>query len=134
MTQPFPNRVQWSSDYCVGNEVLDRQHQAILAQCNRLADCIADPDLQCDQNFDGAFAALMVLVREHFSAEKALLSLFGYPDLDEQQGEYDEFDYLANEIITTENFERVELQRFLVLWWVGHLTDSAKKYRRFVEG
>ncbi len=76
----------------------------------------------------------MVLVREHFSAEKAHLSLFDYPAMDEQQSEYDEFDYLANEIITTGNFERVELQRFLVLWWVGHLTDSAKKYRRFVEG
>jgi hypothetical protein len=48
--------------------------------------------------------------------------------LEERQNEQDEFDYLANEMITTENFERIELQRFLTLWWVGHIVGSGKNY------
>ncbi len=98
----------------------------------QVADCNAYADPQSDRNFNEAITALLVQAREHFSTEKALLALCGYPSIEEQQGEYDEFDCLANEIITTENFEQLELQRFLVLWWVGHQIDSAKKYRPFV--
>jgi hypothetical protein len=52
---------------------------------------------------------------------------------EELQNERDEFDYLANEIITTENFEKIELQRFLALWWVGHIVGSGRKYRALLE-
>ena len=128
----MPNRIQWNADYSVGSDALDRQHQAILAQCNTLADCIADAGAQSNQQFNDTFAALMVQAREHFAAEEALLTQFSYPMLEEHQNEGDEFDYLANEIITTENFEPVELQRFLALWWIGHIVGSSKKYRSFL--
>lgn len=129
----MPNQVQWNSDYSMGNELLDSQHRNLLAQCNALADCIADAGPESDLKFNDTFAALMVQAREHFAAEEALLTRCGYPMLEEHQNEYDEFDYLANEIITTENFEQVELQRFLALWWVGHIVGSGKKYRAFLE-
>ncbi len=50
----------------------------------------------------------------------------------EQQNERDEFDFLAHEIITRENFEPVELQRFLALWWTGHIVGSSKAYGSFL--
>ena len=45
----------------------------------------------------------------------------------------DEFEYLAADNITTDNFEMAEIQQLMTLWWVGHLIDSAKRYRAFVE-
>jgi hypothetical protein len=42
-------------------------------------------------------------------------------ELDDYRSEREEFDYLAAEIITTENFDREELQTFLALWWAGHI-------------
>ena len=128
----MPNRIQWNPDYRVGSEVLDAQHQAILAQCNALADCMADADPQSNPKFNDTFATLMAQARQHFATEESLLAQFGYPMLEEQQNEHDEFDYLANEIITTENFEPVELQRFLTLWWTGHIVGTSKKYRIFL--
>ncbi len=128
----MPNRIQWSADYSVGSEVLDAQHQAILAQCNALADCMTDAGLESNPKFKDTFAALMAQAAQHFATEEALLMQCGYPMLDEQQNEHDEFDYLANEIITTENFEPIELQRFLALWWTGHIVGSSKKYRSFL--
>lgn len=125
----MPTRVQWNPDYSVGHETLDGQHRAILAQCNALADCIADAGPESDLTFNGTFAALMAQAREHFCAEEALLTQWGYQELEAQQNEHDEYDYLANEIVTKENFEPIELQRFLVLWWIGHIVGSAKKYR-----
>ena len=128
----MPNRIQWNPDYSVGSEALDSQHQAILAQCNALADCMADASPESNQKFNDTFAALMAQARQHFATEEALLAQFGYPMLEEQQNEHDEFDYLTNEIITTENFEPIELQRFLTLWWTGHIVGTSKKYRTFL--
>ncbi len=52
-----------------------------------------------------------------------------YPELEAHQNEHDEFDHLTTNITMTENFEKVEFQRFLTLWWVGHIVGSGKKYR-----
>jgi hemerythrin-like metal-binding protein len=116
----------------MGHETLDRQHQDILAQCNTLADCLSDAGQAGDQQFKTVFDALMAQAGEHFSAEETLLTQCSYPMLEEHQNEHAEFNYLANEIITTENFENIELQRFLALWWIGHIVGSGKKYRAFL--
>jgi hemerythrin-like metal-binding protein len=129
----MPNRVPWNAGYCVGNETLDAQHRAILDQCNFLADCIVAADPENDLKFDRSLQQLMALAGEHFSTEAALLTQCAYPQLEEHKNEHDEFDYLANEIITTKNFEKVELQRFLSLWWLGHIVGTGKKYRSFLE-
>ena len=129
----MPNRVQWNPDYSMGNQTLDRQHQDILAQCNNLADCLSDASPEGEQKFKTVFDALMAQAGVHFSTEETLLTQCGYPLLEEHQNEHDEFNYLANDIITTENFENIELQRFLALWWIGHIVGSGKKYRAFLE-
>ncbi len=127
------NRLQWDARHSVGNETLDAQHRALLAQCNALADCLADAGEEGDRTFRRLFDELMALSREHFAAEEALLARAGYPELEEHRNERDEFDYLAAEIITTENFDKHELQSFLALWWAGHIMGSAKKHRAFLE-
>jgi len=129
----MPNRVQWDAAYSMGHETLDSQHRAILAQCNALADCITDAGPNSELRFQDTLVALMAQAREHFATETAVLTQCAYPMLDEQQNECDEFDYLANDIITTENFEKIELQRFLALWWVGHIVGSGKQYRAFLD-
>ena len=74
----------------------------------------------------------MALSREHFAAEEALLAKAGYPDLEAYRHEREEFDYLAADIATTENFDKDELQTFLALWWAGHILGSAKTQRPFL--
>ena len=128
----MPNRVQWRAEYSCGNIILDAQHQNMLIQCNRLADCIAHPSADGELAFDTAFKQLMAQAAEHFSTEEALLAQCNYPKPDEHHNERDEFAYLSNDIVTTENFERIELQRFLSLWWIGHIIGSGKKYRPYL--
>ncbi|MDK9703007.1 MAG: hemerythrin domain-containing protein [Sulfuritalea sp.] len=128
----MPNRVQWNPGYDAGNEILDNQHRAILAQCNALADCAVGTGPEDDRKFRELFDQLMVQAREHFSAEKEVLSRGACATLEEHHDERDEFEYLAADIITTENFDKLELQRFLALWWVGHIIDSGKRYRACV--
>lgn len=129
----MPNRVQWDAAYSMGHDTLDSQHRAILAQCNALADCITDAGPDSELKFQDTLVALLDQAREHFATEAALLTQCAYPTLDAHHNERDEFDYLANDIITTENFEKIELQRFLALWWVGHIVGSGKQYRAFLD-
>jgi hemerythrin-like metal-binding protein len=129
----MPNRVEWEPRYSVGNETLDHQHRELLARCNTLADCLADDSEASQQRFLDTFDELMVFAREHFAAEAALLASSGYPELEDHQEEREEFDYLAAEIVTTANFDRIELHRFLALWWVGHIVESSEKYQNFLK-
>lgn len=127
------NREQWYPHYDTGNDVLDNQHKTLLARCNALADPAPDGDQDQGMEFNNSFNELMALAREHFATEEALLAACGYPELEELKDEYGEFEYLAADIVTTENFEVSELQRFLVLWWVGHIIESAKKFGPYLE-
>lgn len=125
--------MQWEAHHSVGNATLDAQHQAILARCNALADCLDAGGPEGDRKFDEAFAELMALARAHFAAEEALLVRCGYPELEDYRSEREEFDYLSAEIITTENFDRNELQTFLALWWAGHILGAARNHRACLE-
>lgn len=128
----MPNLLQWDSRLSVGNETLDAQHRDLLAQCQALADCLA-ADPRGGDRFGAIHEELMALSRAHFAAEEALLAGAGYPELEAHRHEREEFDFLAAEIVTTENFDRQELQTFLALWWSGHILGSAGRQRPWLE-
>ena len=129
----MPNRMQWDPSYSVGDQALDDQHRNILARCDALADCVADTGAEGDREFQHIFDELMALAREHFATEEAHLAARGHPLLDELKHEGEEYEYLAAEIVTTENFDRLELQRFLSLWWIGHIVEAANRHRAHFE-
>ncbi|MBL0085437.1 MAG: hypothetical protein IPP44_01790 [Ideonella sp.] len=136
----MPIRVPWEPDFSVGHELIDAQHQGLLSQCSLLADhcladhCLAEAGERSDRSFDQDFDRLKALAREHFETEAALLARCGCADLEDHRIECDEFEYLAGEIATTENFDRLELQRFLALWCLGHIKGSAGQLRAVLAG
>lgn len=122
-------RLTWRPGFSVGDEILDAQHQAILARCDALADCLAAAGEAADREFRRVFDELMTLAREHFASEQALLPDDDAAAREAARNEREEFDYLAAEILTTENFDKDELQRFLALWWTGHVVGAASRRR-----
>lgn len=130
----MPNRAAWEPHFQVGHASLDAQHQGLLAQCNQLADlCLAHDGQPDEPGFDAAFNALKALARQHFETEAALLA--GDPDrLEDHRSECEEFDYLVGNIVTADNFSRLELQRFLALWFVGHIAGAAPGLRAVLAG
>jgi hemerythrin-like metal-binding protein len=129
----MPNRTVWEPQYTVGHEAIDAQHQGLLAQCNQLADlCAAGDGAPDEPPFDAAFTQLKALARQHFDTEAALLA--DDPErLEDHRSECDEFDYLVGEIVTADNFSRLELQRFLALWFVGHIAGAAPVLRAVLD-
>ena len=86
-----------------------------------------------DEQFAGTLGKLMAAVREHFATEKALLASNDYPSLDAHEHEGEEFEFLASEIISTENFDPDELQTFLALWCTGHIVGTSALQRPYLE-
>ncbi len=124
--------LKWEARYSVGHELIDAQHRRFVELCNALADCLeAAGEEEC---FDSHFAEMMDEARRHFAAEEALLEACGYPDLDDQRSQQEEFVYLAEEIATPENFDRQELLRFVTLWWAGHMVAAARNYPEWLNG
>ncbi len=122
------NRFPWDPAYAVGHDALDDQHQQLLARCEALV----DPDEPAQAGFNARLQALLALAEEHFDAEAAVLGQCAYPDLDELRAERQEFADLVADLVAPEHFNPDELQRFLGLWWVGHIVGSAETMRLFL--
>lgn len=124
----MPCPTPWDADFAVGHALIDAQHAALLAQCHALAEHCSGGAAR-DADFDAAFQHLKALAREHFEAEAALLAARGDTDLEGHRDELAEFEYVAGEIATTANFDRLELQRFAALWCLGHVRGSGQRFR-----
>ena len=127
----MPPRPQGDPAWTGGHDATDGEHRALLAQCNRLADlCAAGPDAQAD--FDRAFDELVALARRHFAAEAALLARLAPadgPDADDPGMAGAEFEELLESFVAPGHFDRLELQRFIALWWLGHVAETAPQLR-----
>ena len=121
----MPTRLPWEPRFGVGHELVDAQHREMLDQCNRLADLCAGGD-EADRQFDQAFEQLRTLARAHFEVEAALLAERGHADLDDHAAECEEFDYLVDEIVTTDNFARLELPGLPALWCLGRISGPVQ--------
>lgn len=130
----MPCRTPWDPDFDAGHALIDAQHRALLAQCERLADHCGGAGPADDAAFDAGFEQLKRLAREHFEAEAALLEAQGDPDAEGHRIECEEFGYLADEIATTAHFDRLELQRFVAFWCLGHVRSSAQRCRELLAG
>ena len=125
-----PHRLSWEPGFSVGQALLDTQHQQLLSQCNVLADlCTTENSPGRELKFDLAFAQLRTMARTHFETEAALLDRYDPEQAEDHRIEVEEFDYVADEIATTDNFDRLELQRFVSLWFMGHIAGSASQIR-----
>ncbi len=130
MSELAPIRAPWQPGFVTRHGLLDAQHQALLAECDGMVElCASAKGDEGRAQFDQAFARLKALVKAHFEAEATALAERGCAELDDHRDEHEEFEYLAGEIATVENFDRLELQRFLALWCIGHVTGSSRQLR-----
>lgn len=125
------NRVEWDKSYSTGVDSLDMQHRQLLAQCNTLAGSLSGDGTEYGPEFQARLDTLIDSVRQLFVAEQTHLE--GFPTLDDYNDEIDEFEFLVADIATAENFDAVEVQRFLSLWCVGHVAGFGSKYRDWLK-
>lgn len=128
----MPQHVPWEAALAADQEPTDTEHRALLEHCETLAAlCLAEDGSAEAARFDETLAALRDQVHRHLEAEAARLA--DGADADALAGELadeaEDFESLIGDAALPGQFSRLELQRFLALWCLGHVRASAARIR-----
>ena len=122
--------MEWKESFSVGNEKMDAQHKGLIDLVNLLD----------DEDMTGiALERLKSYVQEHFRDEERMLEAAGYPGLDDQKTQHQEFeDWLAQthqSYVTGSGPKtlRGDVQDYLKGWLTDHILDSDKAYASWIK-
>jgi hemerythrin-like metal-binding protein len=129
----------------VGVDLIDSDHQALIALINELHDALEDAreDAVADDNSPALrhdiFDRLLDYIELHFVREEAVMKVCDYPDFRKHQVEHERFThqtrYIRDRYMRGEETEAAEkLLVFLKNWLRHHILVEDMAYRSLVEG
>lgn len=135
----------WSQDMSVGVDLIDSDHQALIALINELHEAVetAREDAVEDENNPSlprdTFDRLIDYIELHFVREEAVMKACDYPDFRKHQVEHERFThqirYTRDRYLRGEETEAAEkLLLFLKNWLRHHILVEDMAYRPLVEG
>lgn len=122
--------IQWTNEWSVGVEQIDRQHQKLVEIINKLE----TPMVQ-EKEKEVLFSViqeLMAYAKIHFKTEEQYFKQFGYEDSNVHKTQHVSFvkkiskfceDYISGRSGLTES-----IKNFLFNWIADHIKGSDKKY------
>ncbi len=129
--------INWSDDYLIGIDKIDRQHKEFFAKAHRFYEnCLAregERDVQETLDFLRNYAI------EHFLAEEALMLEYEYPGIPEHQNLHAEF--LAKYLKLSDEFSNLGSNQALAdnitdmvqNWLIDHIAEADRDYARYVK-
>jgi hemerythrin len=127
--------MNWSREYSVDVNSIDREHQQLFDMVNELHDA-----MQVGKGTQIAPVVLKQLVaytREHFANEEGMMLRARYPDLANHKAEHDK---LTGEVVKImQDFSEgkvllsMELLQFLRTWLQTHIRVCDKQYSRHLQ-
>jgi PAS domain S-box-containing protein/hemerythrin-like metal-binding protein len=127
---------EWHDGYSVGVEVLDLQHQKLLALCREAERHLFDEGAEGSEGFHAVLNEMSRYADEHFKTEEALLSAHGYPDVMSQQEEHDAYrvqlaSYCMSSSVGSPQ-DKAAVNDFLLNWWKHHILEADMAYKEFL--
>ncbi len=127
--------VAWTERMSVGVGQLDDEHKTLIAMANRLFE--AAQAGQARSTLGPILEELSAYTRTHFAHEEAILSEFGYPELEHHRREHEQ---LAQHVADIQRrFQAgagamlgLEVMSFLKQWLVKHIQGTDGCYRSFL--
>lgn len=129
-------RIEWDEQYEVGHDLLNQQHQRMVAIINRLGDAIDGgkerPALM------SILSDLTGYTKKHFAEEERIMAQAGYPALDEHHAQHEVLNNTLADFyrtfFTTSRPLADEVMVFLQHWLYDHILDQDKLYAPFLVG
>src|SRR5690349_11932266 len=81
--------IHWEENLITGVPAIDEQHKEIFARIDKLSEAIENGG--CDVEVEKLLEFLNEYADTHFSDEEKLMSLYQYPDLEEQHQHHEQF-------------------------------------------
>jgi hemerythrin len=125
--------VEWSDDFLLGIDAIDRQHQRIFELLLRLEKSITEKESWNAQRFH--LADLSEFLKFHLSVEESVLEILGYEELDMHKRGHSK---LTDKMLSLEqdlkNSEANDaLLSFFRDWFVHHVLVEDKTYAEYVK-
>jgi hemerythrin len=122
--------VNWSTDYSVGVNSIDKQHQILFDMLNNLHDAMKTG--KGSKLAPTILKNLVQYTREHFANEEKLMSQAAYADFAGHKAEHDKLTGEVLQIVQDSEAGKLvlsmKLQDFLRNWLQAHILGSDKKY------
>ena len=131
----MPIRVQWDSNFSVGNDLLDQQHRRLLGLCNDMAECLKAGEGEWQFRFHDILHQLNQYARDHFKAEESLLQKCQFAGMDAQLAEHHTYVEKMTDwafAASMDSIDMLEVQHYLAVWWRDHILLSDMQYKGLV--
>jgi hemerythrin-like metal-binding protein len=126
-------RIVWTDDFALGNELLDSQHRQLIDLINTTTACLEQ---------DGGKAKVLSVLKSlqdyawhHFGAEEAYMSGIHFPEHDEHVRQHRDFIDrvmdLQSRLFAGDAGVLRELSDFLNFWLIDHIVISDFRYAAF---
>ena len=129
-------RPEFSPEYVVGIEQVDREHQRLFEIAGRVYDSFIAGDKVASANIHREIAELLHYTATHFASEEALMEAAGYPGLEAHKAQHRHLLSRARDmemrVEIGEEFVPVELNRFVVQWLTEHILVNDKEFGKFI--
>jgi hemerythrin len=126
--------IQWSEQFSVGVEELDRQHQRLIQMLNRLLSRQEPTDTHSEVISD-TLLAMTRYAEEHFKTEEGLMERYGYPNLEEQKRQHRAYRKKTVDLSMATMYGVDSVPETLVAylrdWLVQHILEEDMKYKAF---
>jgi len=127
--------IAWKEVYQTGIVVLDKEHQGLVEQINRLGEAIREK--RGEDLLGDILQALADYTESHFEHEERLMQDYGFPGLPEHRQKHQELRdtvqaMKARSEGATEGLAR-ELYKFLRGWLLEHIVEVDKQYGAYLE-
>ena len=126
---------QWSPKLSVGNDVLDKQHEKLLSICAQAAELAEHDGKDEEAKFHAVLNELFTYSSEHFKQEEEMLRKVGYPKLDEQIAEHDQYKFLLTDYLVRAiegDVDKMGLYELVLKWWYEHVTKFDMAYKDYL--
>ena len=127
--------ITWKEIYETGIVALDREHQELVTQVNKLYEAIRAK--KGDEVLEDILAMLQNYVEKHFQHEEKLMEEYRFPGLEEHrqihQALREDVEALKDKYGAEPAGLAQELFKFLRAWVLEHIVEIDKQYGAFLE-
>lgn len=125
----------WKSEYSVGNDLMDKQHQVLIEMINKMHDAMKAGKGSAEA---GVIATEMIeYSKMHFTAEEELMKKFQFPAISEHIKEHKAFMEKASvfqkEINKGSFTLSMDITTFLRDWLTNHILVNDMAYSKVVK-
>ena len=130
-------QIEWDDSLSIGIDEIDEQHKTLLRRLNDMSNAIGmnQGEMEIVKTLD----FMSEYTDHHFCAEEKRMAEAGYPGLEHQQQQHEEFKGLLKQLeqdfredgATKELADSIDT--FLANWLVKHIKDVDHKFGEFLQ-